>query len=99
MNLDDVADGTTFPRPEVSVYNTSNGWLLRLSDDTLINVDHDDVALLWELAEYLCNLGGRYDAKRLWVGWKPGDKHHDIHPQRCADCACKCEVDQSTPNE
>ena len=87
--------------PLVSVARASNGYVVKSWDSA--DVIEDDpmmpqgTALLWALIEALGLAGSRHDAKRLYVGWKAGDKHHDYHPQPCSDCECACDPDESTP--
>ena len=88
-------------KPRLVIYGTRNGWVLEDEPDEdgyvdSESVERDDVDLLWSIAERLCNFGSRYDAQRLFIGRKPGDKHHDLHPKPCSECACKCDPDEST---
>jgi len=87
-------------KPRLVIYGTRNGWVLEDEPDeegyvSSESVENDDVLLLWAIADRLCSSGSRYDADRLSIGRKPGDKHHDIHPERCAACKCQCDPDQS----
>lgn len=91
----------------LTITYAKNGWVLtepadspdRTDTVTVLEEDPTEVpglALLWEIIDVLGLQGGRYDARRLWVGTQPGDKHHDLHPDPCAECECLCEPDRST---
>ena len=100
----------TEPQWDLMVRRASNGFVVRGWKwdgdahwaDTLIEDDPANPAslrLLWEVIEQMGFTGSRHDAKRIFVGFRPGDKHHDLHPKPCAECECKCDPDQSTPEE
>lgn len=98
---------------DLRIKRARNGWVLTMPpemEDGLERVEvieeHEDlrdppegVNLLWAIIEELGLDSNAYDARRLYVGWKPGEKHHDVHPQPCDECECKCDPDQSTPDE
>ena len=89
--------------PALVVYRAGNGWLVKGYEwDEVVEDDPREprgAGLLWSLIEALGLEGSRYDARRIYVGLRPGDKHHDYHPGPCSECECKCDPDQSTPEE
>lgn len=92
---------------KITVESANNGYIVRVPPDDpefaeqVIVIEDEDRAeaamrMLWEVNETIGHVGGRYDAARVNISAPPGDKHHDQHPQRCADCACRCDPDRST---
>lgn len=88
----------------LTITRVTNGWVVTEpadgEDDTVTVIeeafgDVRGLALLWEIMDTLGLQGSRYEAQRLSVDVKPGDKHHDLHPAPCAECECKCEPDMS----
>lgn len=96
--------------PDLTIDRARNGWVVTQPPEGDPDVYTDTVevieemerdavageALLWYIIDALGLQGSRYDAKRLFVGTMPGDKHHDLHPQLCSKCLCRCDPDQST---
>ena len=80
--------------PDLTIYRARNGWTLEHEEAAEV-VEDDGVVLLWVIADVLGITGTRYDAKRLFITYKPGDKHHDYHPLPCSRCECACDPDQS----
>ena len=92
---------------KISIESAANGYIVRIPPDDpefaeqVILVEESDrvtaaVRMLWEVNEAIGEVGGRHDAARVRISAPPGDKHHDLHPQLCAKCACHCDPDQST---
>jgi hypothetical protein len=92
---------------KISVESASNGYIVRVPPDDpesaeqVILIEETDrvtaaARMLWEVNEAIGQIGGRYDAARIQVITPSGDKHHDLHPTPCAECACRCDPDQST---
>jgi hypothetical protein len=92
-------------KPRLKIYRYSNGWLLKEQGAEPVIIEEreygpdgrDPASLLWEISDILGLGGDRFDAKRLSIGYKPGDKHHDYHPKPCSECDCQCDPDQSQP--
>ena len=94
--------------PDLTITRASNGWVLEHAgfseDDPVTVIERDPgvssaiqgVSLLLAIVDILdLDHGNRHAAQRLFVGVRPGDKHHDLHPQPCADCECDCDPDRS----
>jgi len=73
----------------ITITTAANGWVVKESDGDFERVycfSYDSVAggdveafsgLLWHLTDTLGMSGSRYDAKRIYISVKPGDKHKD----------------------
>jgi hypothetical protein len=92
---------------KINVESASNGYIVRIPPDDpesaeqVILVEDTDpvtaaVRMLWEVNEAIGHVGGRHDSARVKISAPPGDKHHDFHPQPCAECACRCDPDRRT---
>lgn len=87
--MDNLADPEPI-QPDAVIYRVGPGFAVRLWDGDVVAAP-DDLELLLTVAETCCDLGSRYSAKRLTIGYKPGDKHHDLHPEPCSECECECD--------
>jgi len=81
----------------VVITRVSNGYWIHGSEGDAVAVEGKDATeaalhMLWEVNERVGEIGSRYDAERISIGVAPGDKHHDLHPEPCAECACACGV-------
>ena len=93
---DQTASGNLVLEPDLTVFSVGRHYLIRDRLGGIESIEYTEpVALLWAIAEQLVSLGSRYDAKRLFIGYKPGDKHHDMHPKPCSECECGCDPDES----
>lgn len=71
----------------------------KIEDTTVIEGEdraETAVRMLTQINELIGYLGSRNDARCVFIGLRPGDKHHDFHPQPCSECACACDPDQSS---
>jgi hypothetical protein len=93
---------------KVVVESARNGYIVRIPTDgpdeaeLVIAIGENDVVeanlqMLQEVHEAIGHVGSRHDARRIFIGVQPGDKHHDLHPKLCAECECRCDPDRSTP--
>ena len=73
----------------ITITTAHNGWVVKDTDGDFERVycfSYDSIAggdveafssLLWHLTDTLGMGGSRYDAKRIYIEVKPGDKHKD----------------------
>jgi len=89
------------------IHRAQNGWVITIpsSEDLADRIEvveeqgdpkvPEGYGLLNFLIEELGLQGNRRDAQRLYVDFRPGDKHHDAHYTPCSECVCQCDPDQS----
>ena len=73
----DIPGDTPSFAPELGIYRADNGWLLRSEEygtEVVEGID-EPWKLMWAIAEALGVLGSRHDAKRLTIGYAPGDRY------------------------
>lgn len=82
----------SYDRLVVAVYWADNGFIIFQDGRWAVMESPEPWDLMLELADILGVAGDKYDARRLSIGWAPGHKHHDYHPQPCAECECACDA-------